>query len=276
MLEEVLTATALRRAKERIREEGKPELKPTVDDDEAQKFLRPVVRNIISKLDTLLVGLHKEREHYVKNLIPSSARGDAKRKWDQLKSEAKTQEGGGQPPTTPPRTALSPTPADTEEDLDSEDSEEGGNNKKRKRKAANPGEYEKYLRNRRYRVRLRDWSQVVGMAAIKGWEQGPLERTAAKCAELFAQDMKFRTLGTKSKRGTEWTAKGGLSEDSAARDGGSFLEEVCVSWGHQKSKISAKKDSRRLRKQTKGDTDSVVETGDGASPSPSSEVNGGA
>jgi hypothetical protein len=251
MLEDVLTAVAVRQAKNKIREEGKVELKPAIDDDESQKLLRPIVRNIISKLDNLLQGLHQEREHYFKNLIPSSAGGDAKRKWDQLKAEAKAQEEDGQHPNK----AISMDSEDLEEEYESEGTiGDGENKKKRKRKIAKPEDYAKYLQNRRYRVRLRDWSQVVGMAAIKGWEQGPLERTAAKCVELFGQDMKFRTLGRNSKRGIEWSAKDGLSKDlTRFEDEGSFLEEVRVSggWGHQK-----KQKGGTVRKDRNRNTDS--------------------
>jgi hypothetical protein len=65
MLEQVLTAVVLRKAKERIRVRNNPALKPAYDDEESERLVKPVVRDVIARLDTLLLGLHQEREHYV-------------------------------------------------------------------------------------------------------------------------------------------------------------------------------------------------------------------
>jgi len=212
MLEEMLTVLVMRKAKERIRVEKRDEMEPAVDDGETKRLVLPVVRNIISRLDTLLVGLHQEREHYVKDLIPG---GDAKYKWQ--KTRAAAREG-----------SVDPDAPNDDDDSSSSSQQQG---KKRKRGRATPENYAHYLRNRWRRVRPRDWSQVMGMAGIKGWEQAPLEETAKRCAKLFGQDMKFRTLGTSSKKGTVWTAIEGLPKPLHSFAEGSYLEEVTLNRG---------------------------------------------
>lgn len=37
-----------------------------------------------------------------------------------------------------------------------------------------------------------DWSEVLGISAVKGWDQKALARTAERCAALFGESMSFR------------------------------------------------------------------------------------
>ncbi|KAI9715471.1 MAG: hypothetical protein M1812_005947 [Candelaria pacifica] len=41
---------------------------------------------------------------------------------------------------------------------------------------------------------LRDWSDVLGIASMVGWEPQVIERAAARCSSLFAEGISFRTL----------------------------------------------------------------------------------
>ncbi|CUS08258.1 unnamed protein product [Tuber aestivum] len=66
MLESTLMAAFIRISKEKIGGRNKEGLEPSVDDELSESILRPVVRNIISKLDGLLTGLYFEREPYVR------------------------------------------------------------------------------------------------------------------------------------------------------------------------------------------------------------------
>ncbi|KAF8243031.1 hypothetical protein K440DRAFT_664402 [Wilcoxina mikolae CBS 423.85] len=242
MLEKVLTAVVLRKAKERIRARNNPALKPAYDDEESEKLLKPAVRNVIARLDTLLLGLHQEREHYVKRLIPSAEGGDAKRKWDRVKVVPEM----GELTTPPDTTAASPTP-------DHSDSQEEGSvakkKKKKKRRIQTPEEYALSLKDRMSVLKMRDWSHVMGMAAIKGWDEEPLQKAAKGCAELFGGDMGFRTLGVGAgKAGIAWSAKEGLREDPPRfKDESNFLEPVKVSWGGKKRGAQEAKEKRRMR-----------------------------
>jgi hypothetical protein len=44
------------------------------------------------------------------------------------------------------------------------------------------------------RAGLMDWSEVLGIAAIKGWNERAIARTAQRCAALFGESMSFATL----------------------------------------------------------------------------------
>ncbi|KAL8635232.1 MAG: hypothetical protein Q9228_007255, partial [Teloschistes exilis] len=41
---------------------------------------------------------------------------------------------------------------------------------------------------------LRDWSDVLGVASMCGWDPAVVSRAAARCSDLFAEGMTFRTL----------------------------------------------------------------------------------
>ncbi|USP82421.1 hypothetical protein yc1106_09695 [Curvularia clavata] len=41
---------------------------------------------------------------------------------------------------------------------------------------------------------LMDWSEVLGLAAVKGWDPGAIARTAQRCATLFGESMSFVPL----------------------------------------------------------------------------------
>ena len=41
---------------------------------------------------------------------------------------------------------------------------------------------------------LRDWSEVLGMAALTGWDQAIIDRAARRCASLFGEGMSLRTM----------------------------------------------------------------------------------
>lgn len=69
MLESTLMAAFIRISEEKIRSRKKEGLEPSVDDELSESMLRPVVRNIISKLDGLLTGLYFEREPYVRSMV---------------------------------------------------------------------------------------------------------------------------------------------------------------------------------------------------------------
>jgi hypothetical protein len=44
------------------------------------------------------------------------------------------------------------------------------------------------------RAGLMDWSEVLGIAAIKGWDERAIARTAQRCAALFGESMSFATF----------------------------------------------------------------------------------
>jgi len=57
------------------------------------------------------------------------------------------------------------------------------NNRKRKRPVL-----------RTEKLLTRDWSDVVGMAALSGWDSNVVQRASERCARLFGENMLFRTF----------------------------------------------------------------------------------
>ncbi|KAF2755001.1 hypothetical protein EJ05DRAFT_118767 [Pseudovirgaria hyperparasitica] len=49
--------------------------------------------------------------------------------------------------------------------------------------------------------KTRDWSEVLGVASLCGWNEAVVARAAARCASLFGESMAFRTLHENTKMG---------------------------------------------------------------------------
>jgi len=41
---------------------------------------------------------------------------------------------------------------------------------------------------------LRDWSDVLGVAAMQGWDRAVVDAAAGRCAALFGEGMDFRVV----------------------------------------------------------------------------------
>lgn len=156
------------------------DLRPTftADDDHARRLLLPSARHTIAKLEDLLTGLHKARKAYASKPVRRRSRSSATR------SETEAM------------------------DLETADSETDHNESRRgrKRKRSSPhddsaasGDTSATSRSRSTTRRtrqlgLRDWSDVMGMAALTGWSTNSVARASERCARLFGQNMLFRTF----------------------------------------------------------------------------------
>ncbi|RPB13714.1 hypothetical protein P167DRAFT_564267 [Morchella conica CCBAS932] len=185
MLEEVLTAAFLRAGKEKLlaRGEAAGALIPVLDEDVSNHLLRPVVRSVISRLDKLLVGLHHERS-YTKALVAEDAaaataaaahapRRPHKRQQVRRKETVSSAEAARER-----RRAVTPmTDTEDEAEAEAEEAEEADSQPVRKRKRAPSPIARQWAKKRMTRLRLRDWSNVVGVAALTGFEGGVETRT---------------------------------------------------------------------------------------------------
>ncbi|RMZ80587.1 hypothetical protein DV738_g2713, partial [Chaetothyriales sp. CBS 135597] len=160
---------------------------PIADDEKARALLLPGTRHILSKIDDLLMGLHQARQTYA--TVP------LRRKLPLRLQEAD----------------LSEDPASIEASSDANH----GRGRKRKRReqsvsiATNVSARSrssdsgsgKERKDRWRTLQPRGWSDVVGMAALTGWNPAVIERASQRCASLFGQNMLFRTFheGDRSK-----------------------------------------------------------------------------
>lgn len=96
----------------------------------------------------------------------------------------------------------------------------------------------KYCIKRHNKLRLRDWSQVLGIAAFTGWEEDTLQRTMKRCEEQFDQTMSWRRLKesdptTEVGQGEMWTGARlkrprGEDEDNDGISKDGFLQPVNI------------------------------------------------
>ena len=113
---------------------------PMADDDLIRSIMLPSTRHVLSKLDDLLLGLHKTRQAYA---VPKLRRGS-----DDSDAEA-------------PRSQ------------DSSRSQHPSKSRSRKREhsTSRPGISPSNLANGRRDLNPRDWSEVIGMAHLTGWDR---------------------------------------------------------------------------------------------------------
>ncbi|MCJ1405289.1 hypothetical protein MMC11_008516 [Xylographa trunciseda] len=139
-------------------------LPPTIlaDEDLAASILRPSLRHLLSNLDALLTGLHHARRASLRVNDDSASA-----------SETHTDDGDGEPHTrSRPASASDKSPASQPR-------------AKRARRSRRQGG----------RMGLRDWSDVLGVAALQGWDRAVVDAAAGRCAALFGEGMEFRVVG---------------------------------------------------------------------------------
>lgn len=155
----------------------------SADDDRARQLLQPAIRHILTQFDDLLGGLHEARVAYAL-------------KGDDSRSRSRS------------RLSVTQTTTDDEQFIQS-GSRAASVKRGRKRKRAlsesrHTGKEQssrsrgrsatKKSEKRRQQYALRDWSDVMGMALLKGWNTQTVARASERCARLFGQNMAFRTF----------------------------------------------------------------------------------
>jgi hypothetical protein len=141
----------------------------SADDELSHQILRPSMRHILFNLDKLFTGLYHSRINQ-----------DKANTYAQIFND--TQQKGG----TTPEPQFSPileyttgTKSDTHRGR-KWTAEDGPSMPHRLDSPSLPGP--------------RDWSELLGMATITGWDTQAVERAAERCAKLFGEDMAFKTL----------------------------------------------------------------------------------
>ncbi|PYH78405.1 hypothetical protein BO82DRAFT_291438 [Aspergillus uvarum CBS 121591] len=199
-------------------------LRPVVqaDDERSRVQLRPLTRNILTQFDTLLMGLHRARQGDLARDDDSSAsewqtdtasavsgsssgqqqqkrKGSAAEKERSLsrgrkrtrRSSIRSESSG---PSRSQGTRVSsscPSSARTSSQApSSQRSLSRGSSRSRGRSRSSDG------RRSASRVRqgLRDWSEVLGIASMTGFPAAAVMRASRRCADLFGEDMAFRTF----------------------------------------------------------------------------------
>ncbi|KAG9663273.1 hypothetical protein KCU64_g1418, partial [Aureobasidium melanogenum] len=195
----------------------------SADDDRSHALLDPTVSHVMSKLDRLLLALHQSRQaHSLRtrdgDTSDSSARSNSRSRSTPNKSSSKTSNKRAKKssePQTATRTRHSlrtgtasrpSSPADLVvfDDSGEDETYEPEKPKRRSRSPSNRASSTepepqttspsgKKRRNTR-KPGLRDWSEVLGMASLIGWDPAVIERTRQRCRDLFGEDMHLFTM----------------------------------------------------------------------------------
>ena len=176
----------------------------TADDEEARRLLLPSVKDTLSRLDSLFGSLHTTRQAYAADTSDaiddgSTIRTSISRHRERRRSESRRRKS-----------------IRTEETTGTEASEEGSRSGSSRRTRGNEQKVGRFG--------LRDWSDVLAMAAITGWDPNVIQRSASRCAALFSEDMQFRTLyentpnDSSRPHDTDFTASGGAPIDVHSAD----------------------------------------------------------
>lgn len=176
----------------------------SADDDNARNLLQPTIRHILTQFDDLLDGLHQARAAYANKGYTSRSRS---------------------------RSRFSGAETAEDDQFVRSGSRAASVKRGRKRKRA-PSEYlvmelEQSSRSRgRSTVReaekkpqplaLRDWSDVMGMALLKGWNVDTVARASERCARLFGQNMAFRTFHQNAQEKNSVQQEGPYFEETLA------------------------------------------------------------
>lgn len=135
-----------------------------MDDDEAKKLLGQSSRHVLTNFDNLLMGLHRSRQYHTSG------------------STSITKPANSRPPKRKRRSTTNETPPLVDEHDGIEDQERTtGRDYSKHPSGKNP-------------IYPRDWSEVLGVASLTGWDPAVVDRAAKRCSALFGEQILFRTM----------------------------------------------------------------------------------
>ena len=200
-------------------------MEPTLlaDDARAQRLLQPTIQNMMGKLDDLALAIRRTRVNHFGRGEPgdssmseytsgAESSGPRSRSTSRARSKSATsRRSSTRPPsratsTEADRTVRQKTKAarkviDEREPANDDDISSGGSDweksnkvpreRKRRRSSSSIGDSDSSGEEGILREGLLDWSEVLGLAAVQGWNEGAVARTAQRCATLFGEGMSF-------------------------------------------------------------------------------------
>ena len=177
-----------------------PGQKPVVmaDDQRASEILQPTVQHMMTRLDNLLMGLHHARSTYLpaedsgsetheQTHKRSTSRGrPRKTRQEQCETEEGVEAG---------HDALDHTSSDSDDYNPSKKRKKSGSQRRTQQpKSSLRRSRAQKFQDRKGRLGLRDWSDVIGIASMIGWHQNVVSSATARCATIFEEGVNFRTL----------------------------------------------------------------------------------
>lgn len=201
------------------------DIKPAVlaDDAKAQRLLRPTIDSLLNKLDGVALALQRTRlNHFGRgNFGEGSSQSEFTTDAETTERESLSRSPRNRPetrqssrpissrasraPKSPRKISMpvvEPEDSDSASDygaqfgnnaaLDSKTSRSSTSRQKRRRSESTADEEDVSNTRDWSRAGLMDWSEILGIAAMKGWDQKALARTVERCASLFGESMSFK------------------------------------------------------------------------------------
>jgi hypothetical protein len=177
------------------------------DDDVSRRQLRPLARNIITQIDSLLTSLQRSGNHRFTDREASDDSGPGTD--DEQPGERASQNGSrgrkrarGRPRQNPKPSGRSRSHLSTAAETEDESTRDASQSRDRSRNSRASGNGDDDDDNDddedgipfNPKLPLRDWSEVMGLASMLGLPRDAVMRASKRCADLFAQDMTFRTF----------------------------------------------------------------------------------
>ncbi|KAH6878330.1 hypothetical protein BKA58DRAFT_376970 [Alternaria rosae] len=200
-------------------------IEPTLlaDDARAQQLLQPTIQNMMGKLDELALAIRRTRVNHFGRGEPgdssmseytsgAESSGPRSRSTSRARSKSVTSRRSSTGPpsraksrevdrtvrqkTKAARKAIDERELAGDDDISSGGSDWGKSNKiprerKRRRSSSSMSDSDSSGDEGILREGLLDWSEVLGLAAVQGWNEGAVARTAQRCATLFGEGMSF-------------------------------------------------------------------------------------
>lgn len=164
------------------------------DEETAASILQPSIRHILSDLDALLTGLHHARRASLR-IHDDSASGTQTDRDEAHTSRSRSRSKGQKPSAARRQKPTASKAVDPHASSSSSGESPEQPPPKRTKKRSSPRTKARSLRQKRARAGLRDWSDVLGIAAMQGWDRQVVDAAARRCAALFGEGMDFRVLG---------------------------------------------------------------------------------
>jgi len=196
------------------------------DDAIASRLLKPSINSMLTKLDELAIAVQRTRLNHLghgqlgdissQSDFTSAAESTDTESRSLSESASRRQASENSPDRTPSRTTLSrmahavrdnahgklENREGTDHDSIFDDASDASDAymsrnpdaRKRARSASTTSTGSGSVTRDRARAGLIDWSEVLALAAVKGWNEQALSRTAQRCATLFDEGMSFMPL----------------------------------------------------------------------------------
>lgn len=162
-----------------------------IDDDKASDILEPTMNHVLAKFDNLLMGLHHARSAYM------ALDDSASESHQDFRDPPPSQQEKGK--RSKPRQRRGRPRSNGKSSVGSAmdiagDSRPSSTSRTRSQRPSSSSRKAQSFQNRKARVGLRDWSDILGIASMTGWESAVVEKAATRCAALFDEGISFRTL----------------------------------------------------------------------------------